>query len=96
MDDRVIPNEPVTAAREISRQSVECVNCLFSSFNWKGRRNYLACNLDLEEAFRVYEVPGCKINVFGFLTPKRVTKRYGFRVEIKLSLRLEASFVQTF
>lgn len=53
VDDGVIPNEPATAAREISRQSVERVNCLFSSFNWKGRRNYLACNLDLEEAFRV-------------------------------------------
>lgn len=53
VDDGVISNEPATVAREISRQSVERVNCLFSSFNWKGRRNYLACNLDLEEAFGV-------------------------------------------
>lgn len=98
VDDRIIPNELVTAAGEVSRQRVKGVNCLFSSFNWKGRRNYLACKLDLEDVFRVWEVLGCKTNVFGFpgfLTPKRGTKRYCFRVEVKLSLSLEASFVQT-
>lgn len=52
-DDRIVPNEPVTAARENSGQRVKGVNCLFSSFNWEGRRNSSACKLDLEETFRV-------------------------------------------